>query len=398
MILLGLLTPEQAVGAIQYEAIFILMAMMIIVHIAAKSGIFQWLNVKIATLTKGNPFAIFLLFSVLTGTVSSFLPNVTTIVLIVPLMIELLRGMGKDPKPYLFSVIMFANIGGDLTLIGDASNIIIGSASGLSFMQFLSNLWIPVLSVSIFTIAAFAIVKWRDLKPISGDLANLFIANVTIRKIRNKFLKVNLDKLFITKVVVILILSILGFLFEKQIGIPTFVVAFAAAIFLAVLCSRKADIHESLQAIEWGTIIFFSGLFIMVAGVEHSGVLNVVSDFISTSTSNVFYLSLIILWTCGIFSMIIDNIPFVTVMIPVILGIQASMPGVDTTVLWWALSMGACIGGNGTLVGGSSNIVTAGLAKKAGINISFFEYLRFGLPLTLGALLVCSAYLFFRFS
>lgn len=384
--------------AIAYEAIFILMAMMIIVHIASKSGIFGWVNVKIASLTRGNPLAIFLFFSLLTGLVSSFLPNVTTIVLIVPLVIELLKGMGKDPKPYLFSVIMFSNIGGDLTLIGDASNIIIGASTGLSFFQFIQNLWIPVVSVAIFTILGFVLLKWKDLKPISDDFVNLFVANIIIRKIKNKFSKGKLDKAFITKVLVVLFLAILGFLFEKQIGFPNYFVAFAAAVLLAILCAKKVGIHESLNAVEWTTLLFFTGLFIMVAGMERTGLLEEISKYISNSTSDIFYLSLIILWSCGIFSMIIDNIPFVTVMVPVILGIQASLPETDTTVLWWALSMGACIGGNGTLIGGSANVVTVGLAKKAGVHISFIEYLKFGLPLTLGALMVCSAYLFLRFS
>lgn len=397
MIFLGILTPEDAVSAIQYEAIFILIAMMILVHFASKSGIFQWINTKIAGFTKGNPLAIFLFFSLLTGFVSSFLPNVTTIVLIVPLVIELLKGMGKDPKPYLFSVIMFSNIGGDLTLIGDASNIIIGASSGLSFFEFIQNLWIPVLSVSIFTILCFVIVKWKDLKPISGNLLNLFIASVVISTIKDKFSRVKPDKSFILSVLIILIFAIFGFLFEKQIGLPNYIVAFAAAILLAIICAKKVPIHESLNAVEWTTLLFFCGLFIMVGGLQKTGLLEQIGELIANSTTNIFYLSLIILWACGIFSMIIDNIPFVTVMIPVILSIQRIL-GVDTdaTVLWWALSMGACIGGNGTLIGGSANVVTVGIAKKCGIHISFLEYLRFGLPLTLGALTVCSAYLFFR--
>ena len=198
--------------------------------------------------------------------------------------------------------------------------------------------------------------------------------------------------------VLLLVLTIVGFLLQHLIGLPNFVIAFIGAICLALLVHKRVEIHEALKSVEWTTLFFFAGLFIMVAGVEKTGLLQLLSDWIAGSTSNLFYLSLIILWVCGLLSMILDNVPFVTVMIPVIIGIQAKFPGTDTTVLWWALSMGACMGGNGSIIGGSANVVTAGLAKKEGLHITFIEYLRFGLPITLGVLVICSAYLFFRYS
>ncbi|MBI4232035.1 sodium:proton antiporter [Candidatus Peregrinibacteria bacterium] len=156
--------------------------------------------------------------------------------------------------------------------------------------------------------------------------------------------------------------------------------------------------HESLSSVEWTTLFFFAGLFIMVRGVEHTGLLQEISHWITGTTDDIFYLSLIVLWMTGVISMIIDNIPFVTVMIPVILGIQAHLgPDIDSTVLWWALSLGACLGGNGTLVGASANVVSAGLAKKEGVEITFLGHLKFGLPITFGFLLISSAYLFLRF-
>lgn len=398
MVILRILTPEEALGAVKYEAILLLLGMMLMVNIASKSGIFQWANVKIAALTRGNPLALFLFFSLLTGVSSAFLDNVTTVVLIVPLTIELLRGMGKDPKPYIFAEIMFSNIGGALTLIGDASNIIIGGASGLNFLQFIQNLWIPILSVSVFVITVFVLKNWHELKPISKNLIDLCIANIIIKKVKKKFLKTTMHKDFVVKVVLLLILTIIGFLTQHFIGLPNFIIAFIGAIMLALLVHKRVEIHESLKSVEWTTLFFFAGLFIMVAGVEKTGLLMLLSDWIANSTSNIFYLSLIILWVCGLLSMILDNVPFVTVMIPVIIGIQARFPGTDTTVLWWALSMGACLGGNGSIIGGSANVVTAGLAKKAGVHISFVEYFKFAFPVTLGVLMVCSAYLFFRYS
>lgn len=395
MIILGILTPEEAISSISVDTIFLLMGMMILVHIASKSGIFEWLNVKIAAITKGNPFAIFLLFSIATNVCSAFLDNVTTILLIVPLTIELVKGMGRDPKPYIFAEIIFANMGGALTLIGDGSNIIIGGAANLSFMQFLQNMYIPIGASVIFTIAVFSIVYWSKLKPISGQLSELLLANVILKKVQYKFVNKVIHKDFVIKVLLILLATIAGFILQREIGLPNYLIAFTGAMLLGFLTSKRVEIKESLEAIEWTTLFFFAGLFVMVAGVEKTGVLQVLSDFVAGSTGSLFQLSLIILWSTGILSMVINNIPFVTVMVPVIFGIQAQFPGVDTTILWWALSMGACLGGSATVIGASANVVACGCASQKGVNISFMEYLKFSMPLTLGILVICSIYLFF---
>lgn len=395
MVILGILSPEEAIEAIEFETILLLLAMMILVNIASKSGIFAWLNVKIASLTRGNPLAIFFLFSLLTFSFSAFLDNVTTVILIVPLTIELIKGMGKDPKPYVFAEIIFSNVGGSLTLIGDPPNIIIGGVTGLNFLDFVVNLWIPILAVTVFTLLVFISLNWKKLKPISDNLVELCIANVIVRKIRYKFVKRTIHKDFVIKVLAILFLTILGFFLQSLIGLPTYVIAFAFAILLGILTAKRIEIHESFKSVEWTTLFFFAGLFIIVAGVEKTGVLEVLSNWIAGSTTNIFYLAVIVLWFSGIVSMVLDNIPFVTVMIPVILGIQAQIPG-DTTILWWALSLGACLGGNGTLIGASANVVSVDLAKKENVHISFIDYFKFSFPLTIGVLLICTAYLFFR--
>lgn len=395
MVVLGILGPEEALEALNMDTILLLMAMMVLVNIASKSGIFAWLNVRIASVTKGNPLAIFLLFSILTGVCSAFLDNVTTVVLIVPLTIELVKGMGKDPKPYIFAEIFFANIGGALTLIGDPSNIIIGGASGFNFLQFIQNMWIPVTLVSMVVLLYFVALNWRNLKPISKNLVDLCVANVIIRKIQNKFVQTTLHKDFVIKVLLALVLTIVAFLLQSVIGLPNYVIALVGAIMLGLMTTKRIDIHESFKSVEWTTLFFFAGLFVMVAGVEKTGLLEEISNLVAGSTTNVFYLSLIVLWVCGFVSMVVDNIPFVTVMVPVIAGIQSQMIGVDTSILWWALSMGACLGGTGTLVGGSANVVSAGLARREGVHITFLEYFKFSFPLTVSMLIVCSAYLFF---
>lgn len=392
MVVIGILTPEEAVRAIEFETILLLLAMMLLVNISSKSGIFSWLNVKIASITKGNPLVIFLLFSLITAVFSAFLDNVTTVILIVPLTIELVKGMGRDPKPYVFAEIIFSNVGGALTLIGDPPNIMIGGATGLNFLQFVQNLWIPITMVAAFTTLVFVSIFWKSLKPIKNDLIELTIASIAIRKIQYEFLKVVLHRDFVVKVLSVLGLTLLGFLFQSQIGLPTYVIAFAAAIVLALLCEKKFDIHESFRSVEWPTLLFFSGLFVMVGGMESTGVLEELSQLLVGSTSNLLFLALIILWASGLISMILDNIPFVAVMIPVIMSMQSQLPG-DTTILWWALSLGACLGGNGTLIGASANVVSADIANKKGVRITFLDFMKFSFPMTFGMLLVCSLYL-----
>lgn len=395
MVVFRILTPTEAIEAIEFETILLLLAMMILVNIASKSGIFSWINLRIASLTRGNPLAIFLFFSLLTAVFSAFLDNVTTVILIVPLTIELVRGMGRDPKPYIFAEIIFSNIGGALTLVGDPPNIMIGGATKFSFLDFILNLWIPIFISTVLVIGVFILTNWKKLRPITDNLIELFVANILIKKLTHKFLKKVLHPDFVIKVISILVLTMVMFLLQGVIGFPSYVIAFSAAVLLAILTSNRGTIHEAFRSAEWTTLFFFAGLFIMVAGIEKTGVLHDLSNFVANSTLNIFYLSLLVLWVSGFTSMVIDNIPFVTVMIPVIIGIQTQIPG-DTSILWWSLSLGACLGGNATLIGASANVVSADLARKNGIHISFIEYMKVAMPLTILVLVVCSAYLFFK--
>ena len=177
--------------------------------------------------------------------------------------------------------------------------------------------------------------------------------------------------------------------------LPNYVIAFTSATVLGLICHKRIKIHETLESIEWTTLFFFAGLFMMVGGIEKTGILDLLSDYVANSTTDIFYLSLLVLWVSGFVSMILDNIPFVTVMIPVIFGIQANLPGMDTSILWWALSLGACLGGNATLIGASANVISADIAKKNGVNITFLSYMKFSFPLTIGILMICSGYLYF---
>ncbi len=396
MIVLGIIDPEAAILAIDFETILLLLAMMLLVNIASKSGIFEWMSVRIAAFTKGNPLAIFLLFSIITGVVSSVLDNVTTIILLVPVTIQLVKGMGRDPRPYVLGEVMLSSVGGALTLIGDPTNIIVGGYAGLNFMDFVRNLWIPVLFCAIFVTSALVFVHRKKLKPVSGNLVELFVANVIIKKVKNQFAKKVIHKDFVIATVGVLILTVLGFMFQRQLGLPTHVIAFCGAVLLALLTKKRVEIEEALHSVEWSTLLFFSGLFIMSAGVESTGVLTELSQFIVGATDNLLYLALLILWTCGLVSMVLNNVPFVTVMLPVIAGIQTQVTTGDASVLWWALTLGTCLGGNGTLVGASANVVAAGLTKKHGAEITFLYHLKYALPITIGMLMIASVYLFFR--
>ncbi len=397
MVMFRILTPEEAISSVDFETIILLMSMMLLVNVSSKSNIFTWINTKIAFLTKGNPLAMFVLFSTITTVFSAFLDNVTTVLLIVPLTIQLIKGMGRDPKPYIFAEIIFSNVGGALTLIGDPPNIIIGGAANLSFISFIANLWVPILMSSLFIMIIFLISNWQKLKPITSNLQELYIANILIEKIKITFLKKTLHTDFIVKAISIILLTIAGFLLEDFIHLPLFVIAITGAITLMLVTSKRENIHDAFKSVEWTTLFFFGGLFIMVAGVEKTGILSQLSNWIANSSTDLLYLSLLILWVSGFVSMILDNIPFVTIMIPVVLGITekfSTQP--DINVLWWALSLGACLGGNATSIGASANIVSIDLARKENVNISFLEYMKFSLPLTIGVLIICSIYLYFR--
>ncbi|MDP2625094.1 MAG: ArsB/NhaD family transporter [Candidatus Peregrinibacteria bacterium] len=399
MIILGVLDFHQAIGSIEFETIVLLMAMMLLVEVSRESGIFSWLTVYLARKSRGNPLWLFLLFIAMTVFVSAFLDNVTTIVLMVPITITLVKGMGRDPKPYVIGEVLFSNIGGAMTLIGDPPNIIIGGAADLSFNQFILNLWFPVLVSIVVITGLFVATHWKKhLKPISSDLSKLFVSHLLLQKIKHKFLNEHLRKTFMVKSVVVLVFTLLAFLFQQAIGISVAVIALTGAVMLLLVAAEEAELDVSLKSVEWSTLLFFSGLFVMVAGVERVGALNIFSDFIvSIAGENYLVLLLAILWISGLVSMIINSIPFVTLMIPVILNIQLGLTGdVDPQLLWWALSLGACLGGNGTIVGASANVIGIDLAKKQGVNISFLAFMKYGIPLTTISLLISSAYLAFR--
>lgn len=396
-IIFGIITPEQAVESIDFDTILLLMGMMMLVEIAKHSHVFEWLNVRVARITGGNPLVILIMFLFITALLSAFLDNVTTILIVVPITIALTKGMGLSPKMFVIAEILFSNIGGALTLVGDPPNIIIGGVAKLSFNDFLINLFLPIFVTSFLVAGFIMLFKWKEIRPIRGHLQKLFLSSLLIRKIQYEFIQVVLKRDFVVKVLAILGLTFLGFLLHSSLHLEPHIIALLGATMLLVFTTEHASIHEALHGVEWTTLIFFSGLFVMVGGLEHLGILETISNSLVNATQNYFLLLVLIVWVSGFVSMVIDNIPFVAVMVPVIMDVQLKLAGQpDLDLLWWALSLGACLGGNGMLFGASANVVGVDLAKKDGVHISFLEFSKYGLPTALLSFVVASAYFYLR--
>ncbi|MBN2087417.1 ArsB/NhaD family transporter [Candidatus Peregrinibacteria bacterium] len=394
LIVTRILTFEEAVESINFEIIALLAGMMILVEIAKESGLFALINSHLASFSKGNPFLIFLFFMLVTAFASAFLDNVTTILIVVPITIALVSGMGYNPFPYVIAEILFSNIGGALTLVGDPPNILIGTMAGISFNSFIAHLSLPIILIILLTLTTFYVINWKDLKPIRHNLSKLFLSNLLLKKIHYQYCRTNLNTAYMITVATVIVLTIIGFLLQFIIDLPLAVIACSGAFLLMIIVNKKIEVHNVFSRVEWPTLGFFAGLFVLVRGLESVGVLEIIGHSLIGTTNNFALLILIVLWSAGILSMVVDNIPFVTVMIPVIFTIQTTL-GSDPhfSLLWWALVLGACLGGNGTIIGASANVIGVDLARKHGIPITFLSYLKYSLPLTLMALTVSSVYL-----
>jgi len=374
LLILGVADAHTAAKFIDFETIMLLLGMMAIVAVLRKSGFFSILSVRIAKMTQGSPLRILILFSIVTATVSAFLDNVTTVLIIVPIVIELTRGMELNPRLYVIAMAMVSNIGGTATLIGDPPNIIIGSKAGLNFNQFILNLSLPV-AVSFCGLIFFIwLANRQEFRPIDTNLAKLFSVQFLLEKIEFDFLNVKLEKAFLIKSVVCLGVAILLFMTQTITRITPGVVAITMAMILFTV--TKIDVEHILLEIEWSTLLFFAGLFILVGVLEERGVMEwIVRNIFLRIGHNPYVMVLMVLWVSGVVSGFMDNIPFTITMIPIVRLMMESHP-VPHNILWWALSLGACFGGNFTLIGASANIVSAGVAKRLGYEITFFEFLK----------------------
>lgn len=371
-----------------------LIGMMILVHITSQSGVFEFVAIKAAKAADGKPIRILLLLSLLTAVGSAFLDNVTTVLLIVPVTLSITRILKVNPVPYLISEVLFSNIGGTATLIGDPPNIMIGSANKhLDFNAFLLNLAPIVIIISIVTLGIIYFMYRNKLKTTPEQIEKLMALN------EKDYIK---DQSLLLKSISILGLTILGFVLHSIIHVDAAVIAMTGATLLMLIGVKEHDIEDVFAHVEWVTIFFFAGLFVLVGGLIDIGLISsLAKEVIDVTNGDIGFAAVLILWVSGIASATIDNIPFVATMIPLIqdlatgLGLSVDSPQIE--VLWWALSLGACLGGNGTLIGASANVVVAGIAKREGHAFSYMDFLKIGLPLTIIALLLSHAYIYLRY-
>jgi Na+/H+ antiporter NhaD/arsenite permease-like protein len=381
MIFLGVLNQNLAVQGIDFNTIFLLTGMMVIVGITRKSGVFQYVAVYSAKLVKGNPRALLAVLAIITALFSALLDNVTTVLLIVPVTLLLTEQLKVPAYPFLFTQIFASNIGGTATLIGDPPNILIGSAVGFSFMDFVYNVGPPAFIIFIIMTVIFDLIWGRKL--------------VSDGKARAEIMKVNPleaieDYEILWKSLLVIVLVILCFVFGHGYGWMPGSIALTGAALLMLLEAYKFSpeeqshkVHKAFSEVEWGTIFFFIGLFVLVYGVETAGVLELVGiEIIKITGDNIPLAGMLILWSSAILSAIVDNIPFVATMIPLIESMSDDLGGAQAIEpLWWSLSLGACLGGNGSLIGASANVMVASFAERAGQRISFIKFLVLAFPL-----------------
>lgn len=386
LLLFHVLSVDEATTYVDINTIGVLVGMMLFVAVVKNSGLFEYVAIKAAKFTKGRPMAILVVFAIITAVLSAFLDNVTTVLLIGPMTIAITQMLEVNPIPYLLSQIMASNIGGTATLIGDPPNIMIGSAAGLSFMDFVVNTGSVIVIILAVTVLIYYFMYRGQISVIEENMHKVMELD------ENRSIK---DKPLLIKSVIMTVVVVIGFVFHSQLQVESATVALFAAGFMLVF--GKQDAEEIILGVEWSTILFFIGLFVVVGGMQKSGVITSLAELMMEFIGNNEALGIvIILWVSAIISSFLDNIPFVATLIPLILTMESG--GVDVTPLWWALSLGACLGGNGTLVGASANVVLAGVSAKNGYPITFMQYTKTGFPLMLISILISTVYLLLRFA
>nr|WP_300186380.1 ArsB/NhaD family transporter [uncultured Agathobaculum sp.] len=385
LVFLHVLTVDDAVSYIDFNTIGVLIGMMLFVAVVRNSGLFEYVAIKAAKIAKGNPWKIMLLFIIITTALSAFLDNVTTVLLVGPMTIAITGILGLNPVPFLLTQILASNIGGTATLIGDPPNIMIGSQAGLSFVDFVVNTGLAVIFIMVATCLCFYFLYGRKMVVEPDKMAAVMQLD------ENKSI---MDHGLLVKSVVMIGLVVLGFVFHSALGVESCIIALASATIMLLI--GKQDTEEIVLGVEWSTILFFTGLFVVVGGMVQTGVITALGGaLVAVTGGNTTLLMVLILWGSALFSSFLDNIPFVATMIPLILSMQAD--GMDVSALWWALSLGACLGGNGTLIGASANVVLSGISAKHGHPITFARYLRIGFPMMLLSVVISTAYLLIRF-
>lgn len=379
------INPHYFINFIDFNVIFLLVSMMVIVSITTRSGVFNWIANELLKFTKGHPVKVLCALGLFTAVTSAFLDNVTTVILIMPITFAIAKKLDIDPIPFLLTEIFSSNIGGTATLIGDPPNIIIGSAGGLSFIDFIKELTPVILVIMCVVLTVLAFIFRKKLHASQDKMDE-------VAKIDNSHTIT--DKALMIRSTLILTLVILGFMLHDVTHIETCVVAMLGASILLIF--EKPN--EILQDVEWNTIFFFIGLFIIIGGLEASGGIKLMAEWILKVTQgSQAATSMIILWASGVISGIIDNIPYTATMAPMLVEIEKTMGATYAYPLWWALSLGACLGGNMTIIGAAANVIVSENAAKSGHPISFMRFLKYGVGVVAISLLISTAYIYLRF-
>lgn len=385
LILTGVMSADKALSYIDFNTIGVLVGMMIFVAIVRRSGMFEYIAVRAAKAVHGDPWKIMVAFTLITAVLSAILDNVTTVLLVGPMSIAIARMLKIDPVPFLMGQILASNVGGTATLIGDPPNIMIGSAAHLSFMDFLDNTGFAVLFILAVLILLMKIVYEKKIELGTVDTGAIEKLDPS-KSITNRAL--------MKKGIIVLICVIVGFMFHDKLGIESSVIALTAAAVMLII--GREDVNEAIQDVEWTTILFFMSLFVVVGGLTETGIIKeLASKIIDATNGHPMVTMLVLLWASALLSSILDNIPFVATLIPLILAMQAD--GIDVTSFWWAISLGACLGGNGTMIGASANVVLSDISTKHGYPITFKSYLKVGMTFMLLSIVISTVFLVVKF-
>ena len=397
MILIGVLDQDEAIKGIDWNTIGLLTGMMILVSISRRSGMFQYLAIWSAKAAKAHPAGILFILQITTAVLSAFLDNVTTVLLIVPVTLAICTTLKVPAYPYLFAEIFASNIGGTATLIGDPPNILIGSQVGLSFNDFVFHLTPVIVIVMVVQAVIIHFIWGKDLKASHDAEARVMAMNAADSI---------LDWLLLKQSLAILALVMIAFVLARPLHLePATIAMFGAAVLMLLdnwaHHTEKAahNIHQTFGDVEWITIFFFIGLFVVVHGVDVGGLLNLLANKLVAATGgNMAHAGYAILWSSAVLSAIVDNIPFVATMIPLIKNMAPAFGGADhIQPLWWCLSLGACLGGNGTLIGASANLTVAGIGDRNGVPFSFITYTLYAFPMMIVSVAICHVYVWWRY-
>lgn len=383
---------------VDWNVIFLLISMMIIINLMKPTGVFEYIAIKSAKWGRGEPIRILVIFAIVTAVLSALLDNVTTVLLIVPVTILIADALEVDPIPYLISCVLASNIGGTATLIGDPPNIMIASKAHLNFMDFVYHLTPVVIIIMVFYIITIKLIFGKKLK--------------TREELKKRIMTMNerdaiKDMVMLKKSLAVLVVVLIGFIFHGKLHLePATIALFGAGLLL--LISKTSEIHRVFAEVEWTTLFFFIGLFIMVGAVVKVGLIKWMSmEVLKITSGNLLATSMIIMWFSAFASAFIDNIPYVATMNPLIIDMAKQLwPNlsgvellhyVDLMPIWWSLALGACLGGNGTVIGASANVIVVGMSEKMGKKISFARFMLYGIPFMIMTVLISTLYVWIRY-